>query len=324
LELLESISHKISDKLGKHYNDKNIPNISEIQLPRKDGELIWVELNVTFYEMEDTGNVIMIALFRNIEKRKKAEKLVQEKTLQLETTNATKDKFFSIIAHDLKNPLGSFREMSAMLNDNYDSFDDGERKEILTMLKSSSENLYLLLENLLEWSRAQRGLIQFNPINFELNFIANNCVELLKLSADKKRIKLVNNVASDFNIYADPNLITTIIRNLISNAIKFTLNDGIIEVGADMLTDQNTVKVYVKDSGIGMEQEIIDKLFRIDVNITSKGTSGESGTGLGLILCKEFVEKHNGKIWVESKIGLGSTFNFTLPIADNESSLLNQ
>ncbi len=238
---------------------------------------------------------------------------VEEKEQILKELNSTKDKFFSIIAHDLRNPLYGFREMSSMLYDNYNHLDAAELKEYLELLKNSSNSIFALLENLLEWSRSQQGLIHFNPIDFNLSFIVNNCIELLNLSATKKRILILNKISDSLTITADPNLITTVIRNLLSNAIKFTPVDGEIEIGMLSVDSKSYNTIYIKDSGIGMTQEIMDKLFKIDKSITSKGTVGETGTGLGLILCREFVEKHNGKIWVESEVGWGSTFYFTLP-----------
>ncbi len=233
---------------------------------------------------------------------------------QLESANAAKDKFFSIIAHDLKNPLGSFRSMLDLLVEHYNTFEEQERKDFLTMMKDSSTQLYNLLENLLEWSRSQRGLIKFNPNDTDLRMLAQNSITVLRLQADKKQIKLVNNIPSGSVAFADENLISTVIRNLMSNAIKFTREGGEITVGViNSSTDSTTC--YIKDSGIGMNESIKAKLFRIDDTITNRGTADEAGTGLGLILCKEFIEMHGGKIWAESEVGSGSTFYFTLPVA---------
>ena len=243
------------------------------------------------------------------------EELIDTKE-QLESANAAKDKFFSIIAHDLKNPLGSFRSMLNLLVDQYNIFEEQERKEFLTVMKDSSAQLYNLLENLLEWSRSQRGLIKFNPNDTDLKMLAQNSITVLRLQADKKQIKLVNNIPSGTKVFADENLISTVIRNLISNAIKFTLEGG--EITAGIINESvDSITCYIKDSGVGMNQAIKAKLFRIDDTITSKGTADEAGTGLGLILCKEFIEMHGGTIWVESELDKGSTFYFSLPINHN-------
>ncbi len=239
---------------------------------------------------------------------------ISELNIKLEKLNVTKDKFFTIIAHDLKNPLGSFRDITSLLHDAYSDFTEIERIDFLNLIKQSANNIYTLLGNLLEWSRSQRGIISFNPTQFDLSVIATNTVDLLSPASNKKNIKIENSIPNSTMVNADPNLITTILRNLISNAIKFTPEGGKIEIGAIYKSSGSSIYIYVKDSGIGMTDKTINKLFRIDVNVTTPGTNQENGTGLGLILCKEFVEKHNGEIWVESELGKGSTFKFSLPI----------
>ena len=183
--------------------------------------------------------------------------------------------------------------------------------EFLELMKDSAKNIYSLLENLLEWSRSQRGTIQFEPNHFPLRKIVDNNLSLAKLSAENKKIKLINLIDENINVYIDPNLITTVFRNLISNAIKFTNINGSITI--DAFRDGDFYIVSVIDTGMGMSQETISKLFRIDVHVTTLGTSQEKGTGLGLILCKEFIIINGGNIWVESELGKGSTFKFTLP-----------
>ena len=268
--------------------------------------------------------VIVFVLIVLIRSRRRNEKQISEKNDELETaneklteTNATKDKFFSIIAHDLRNPIGSFRNVVELMHDDYDSFDEEERKDFLRMMKKSSEQVFELLENLLEWSRSQRGTIKFNPTKIDIFAIAQLCVDLLTLTAEKKSIKLINSVPRSEFIYADAKLITTIIRNLMSNSVKFTREDGEIEVGYREL-DNGEVEVSVRDTGVGMDAERVASLFQIDKSKSTNGTNGEVGTGLGLILCKEFVEMHGGKIWVESEVGIGSKFIFTLPQPEGE------
>ncbi len=245
---------------------------------------------------------------------------------------AAKDKFFSIISHDLKNPISALILGSELLFNYYEKFSDAEIKQKIKQLSESSKFLFKLLENLLHWSRSQTGALQYSPKNDNIVNIINSSFELLKLNAQTKNIELIKNTPEILNCYFDEDMITTVIRNLISNALKFTPESGYVEVGAiikpseDYKTmsdlkpseglepSEGYLHIYIKDSGVGMDKETIDKLFRIDVNVTSKGTCGEKGTGLGLILCKEFVEKHGGKIWVESEVGKGSTFWFSLPI----------
>ena len=244
---------------------------------------------------------------------------------KLSKLNATKDKFFSIISHDLRGPLGSLKSILDMMASDYDSFTKEESIKFLSLMKDSSANLFALLENLLIWSRSQRGLIEIHPDNVNLYNLANGIISVLKLSADAKSIELESHIKPDTFVYADFNQLTTIIRNLFSNSIKFCNNGDKIIVGfkptiGNKFSSENSL-IYVKDNGIGMDKKIQNKLFRIDTSVTNIGTAGEKGTGLGLILCKEFVEKHGGKIWVKSIEGKGSTFYFTLPIAKNNVNL---
>lgn len=225
--------------------------------------------------------------------------------------NATKDKFFSIIAHDLRNPLGSFRDITKLLFDMHDDFSSEERIEFLALMKQSADKVYLLLDNLLEWSRSQRGLINYEPIDFNLYDLTQNTIDILQLSASKKELVISNQVNKNYIVYGDTNLINTILRNLISNAVKFTPNKGKVTLDAN-ITDEGMV-IMVKDTGVGLSEDAVSKLFRIDVNTTTLGTSNEKGSGLGLILSKEFVEMHKGRIWVDSTLGEGSSFSFLIP-----------
>ncbi len=268
-----------------------------------------------FFEarISNLSNNSVIFVAYDITKRKENEERIKSNNKELKGLNATKDKFFSIIAHDLRNPLGNFKLISNLLADSYDDLDENEKKEFLVMMKDSSNNIYDLLNNLLEWSRSQRGDLKLYPIDVEINDIAANCIQLLSPLANAKEISLINRIPDHTNITADLNLLTVVVRNLISNAIKFTPVGGEISVVAERQGKELLVSVI--DNGIGMTQETIAKLFRIDVNITTIGTSQEKGTGLGLILCKEFVEKHGGRIWAESEPDKGSKFIFSLPMS---------
>lgn len=246
---------------------------------------------------------------------KQKEKL-EEQYHSLNELNATKDKFFSIIAHDLKNPLGAFKHSTEILYKEFDYLESDEIRLYIEELFKSSNQVLELLENLLTWSRSQRGKIPYSPVEVPLNFIINNNFDLLKMNADKKKIQLVNALNEEVFVYADINMISTILRNLISNAIKFTRENGIIKVYGQKY-DDDFFQVTVEDNGVGIDPENIDKLFRIDSHYTTVGTTNEQGTGLGLIICKEFIEKHNGRIWVESQLGIGTKFHFTLPYSKN-------
>lgn len=265
-----------------------------------------------FYIAKTKSNKLLIEKNSEVELQKIELSNLNNKLME---SNATKDKFFSIIAHDLRNPLGSFSQTTKSLFEDYNDFTEDDRKKYLELMKKSADNIYSLLGNLLDWSRSQQGTIPFNPTEFDFRILASNTLQIISLSANIKKIALKNNIHENVIVLADPNLITTVLRNLLSNAIKFTPENGIISINSE-LNNGNAI-FSVKDNGIGMSKETIDKLFRIDINVTTLGTSKERGTGLGLILCKEFISKHGGKIWVESEVGVGSTFFFTLPIKPN-------
>lgn len=232
---------------------------------------------------------------------------------QLFESIRAKDKFFSIIGHDLKNPLQSLVQISEILTYYYDRMSENERQENIAKIKTISMNMSNLLQNILLWAISQNDRVRFNPENNDICPIIEDNMALYAPSADKKGIKLYMDVKKGTEAYFDVNMINTVVRNLISNSIKFTENGGFIRISA-LKTPDNMIMVSIKDSGVGMTKDIADKLFRIDVNVSTIGTNKEKGTGLGLILCKEFVDKHNGKIWVESESGKGSTFHFTLPV----------
>lgn len=230
---------------------------------------------------------------------------------KLSNLNKTKDKFFSIIAHDLKNPIGSFKQLTEALSEDFDKMQKEEIKEYIKLMKRNAKQLFELLENLLTWSRSQRDTIDFNPVDANLNKIIENVISTLNVQAENKSIKLKNEVATDLQLMADVNMLVTVLRNLISNAIKFTPENGDIRIYSE--EKENTIITSIKDNGVGISKDRIDNLFNPGCNGSTKGTKNESGTGLGLILCKEFVEKNGGKIWVESNEENGSTFSFSLP-----------
>ena len=240
-----------------------------------------------------------------------AQEKLNRQNIELQELNATKDKFFSIISHDLKGPLNSLTSFSSLLINHTESLSKEEIKMFAKDFDKSLKNLFSLLENLLEWSRSQTGNIEFTPESFDLAWLLLENMDLLNAQAQQKRITLVN--ANDHSVFvrAHKNSISTVIRNLISNAVKFTPEDGRITL--DVHQNGKEVIVSVTDTGVGMSEDIINKLFRIDSKHSTKGTANEKGTGLGLILCKEFVEKNGGRIWVKSTEGEGSVFSFSLP-----------
>lgn len=236
---------------------------------------------------------------------------VKHQNTELQNLNATKDKFFSILGHDLKGPLNSLSSFSNLLINYTDSLSKEEIQQLATDLDKSIKNLYALLENLLEWSRSQTGNIAFTPEAFDLTALLEENKSLLQAQAENKKITLVNNHTEPLTITTHKHSINTVIRNLISNSIKFTPEGGSITM--DIKKENGFVIVSIADTGVGMSREVMDKLFRIDAKHSTKGTANEKGTGLGLILCKEFVEKNGGKIWVTSEEGNGSVFSFSIP-----------
>ena len=239
-------------------------------------------------------------------------KLIQKQNEELEGLNATKDKFFSIIAHDLRNPFNALYVLTDILKTRFKELPEDETLNMIELLNASAKDGYELLENLLTWSKAQRNKLEFHPMELNLeNVIAGN-IQLLSNLAGSKEIKLVNESEGKVHITADHNMIDTVLRNLITNAIKFTPVGG--KVSASVKEQNKNAVVEVKDTGVGIKQDDLDKLFKIESGHSTLGTKKEKGTGMGLVLCKEFIENHNGKIWVESEYGEGSSFYFSLPI----------
>ncbi len=240
-----------------------------------------------------------------------------EREHELMTVNATKDKFFSIIAHDLKNPLGAMIGASNVLIKLGNEFSEEEKNEMFGVIAASSEHLYSLLENLLTWARSQTGTIEFHPNIKTLKFVVDDTIALHQLQAENKNICIECNIDESIQIFADSQMIHTVLRNLVSNAIKFTGEGGKIEISARIVpsnTIKKNVELRVTDNGIGMDESEVARLFRIDGGLRGQGTKNERGTGLGLIVCREFVEKNGGTIWASSRLNHGTTFSFTLPL----------
>jgi PAS domain S-box-containing protein len=278
----------------------------------KNGKLIWGEVNCSFLLGPD-GNLTGIhGITRDISERKRIEQELTLSQAVLKEIIATKDKFFSIIAHDLKNPLGTMMQTFDFLSVNPDSFNSQENWDLLNSIKESAVNTYKLLENLLSWANFQQGLIPFLPQKYVLKSTIELNINLLNSFAKQKNISLTHNILDSVLVLADINMLNTVLRNIINNAIKYTRSNGIIKI--DCIENELEIIVSVADNGVGMAPDTINKLFRIDSNNSQLGTANEKGTGLGLILCKEFIEKHRGRIWAESIPANGSTFFIALPV----------
>jgi two-component system sensor histidine kinase/response regulator len=248
---------------------------------------------------------------RDITERKQSEQIIKNNEIRLKELNATKDRFFSIIGHDLKSPFNNVIGFSDLILDQIQSGDYERVGKYAAIIQDSSERAMNLLKNLLEWSQAQTGKIKFNPQCIELVSVINEVLELSNDTAHQKSITILKKLPQNIPLVADKAMTHTILRNLITNALKFTNSGGELTISTEQIEKQ--LIVSVADNGIGMIQEDIDKLFQIDYCYSKEGTNKESGTGLGLLLCKEFIEMHKGKIWIESEIGKGSTFKFSIP-----------
>jgi signal transduction histidine kinase len=234
----------------------------------------------------------------------------------LSQLNASKDKFFSIIAHDLKNPFVGLMSLSKTLLESFETLDQEEIQECIQGIHETSKHGFHLLSNLLEWAKSQTGRIQWSPKYIDLRPIMLQNFALLETKAKEKKISLHCNVPANTCVYADANMVDTVVRNLATNALKYTENGGKVSISSHEAED--FVEISVDDTGVGIQEEDICKLFKIEIKYSSLGTAKEQGTGLGLILCKEFIEKNKGKIWVESKVGKGSSFKFVLPKDQSE------
>lgn len=238
---------------------------------------------------------------------------LEHKNSELEELNTTKDKFFSIIAHDLRNPMNTLIGFADLLNDSFDKFPEEKKKRFINIITSSSKNLFALLENLLQWARSQSGRMNFEPEFLNINVLLKENISILNHQAKKKEIEILLSSEHQLHLTGDKNMLNAIVRNLLSNAIKFTPKGGNITINAKDNMDY-TLTISVEDSGIGMTPKQLNNIFKIDSSRSEKGTYDESGTGLGLVLCKEFVDKHKGEIWAESEKGKGSKFHVKLPI----------
>lgn len=242
---------------------------------------------------------------------KHSDEALRNREKELKLTNATKDKLFSIIAHDLRSPFNAILGFSELLLENHDKYDYEKRERMIKSVLESTKKTYDLLDNLLTWSSAQSGIIKYTPDQIILEKIIRKAIEQTETNALQKEIHLSFAIADSIVVSADENMLNTVLRNLISNAIKFTRKNGKIEIVATQ--DKSKITISVKDSGVGIKKEILPQIFnRMDIE-TTRGTENEKGSGFGLILCKEFIDKHNGKIWVESEEGIGSTFSFSIP-----------
>ena len=296
---------------GFYAGDKSeMVSIDEVKQICKDGRIIWVEVATTLITDSNGRVESIIGVSRNIEQRKKAELLISQKNDKLEELNATKDKFFSIIAHDLKSPFCSIVNFSDILSSNIDELSKDKIRSFAGAINNSAKLTFKLLENLLEWSQLQRGKIEPNLKYYNLKSIVDEVVQLNNESAASKQIAIQVNIAPNIFAFCDIEITKTIFRNLISNSLKFTKNNGFVAI--DLVKNDSLAEIQILDTGVGIQPEKIPFLFSIEQDISTTGTANEKGTGLGLLICKELIEKQGGEIWVDSEVGKGTTFYFTI------------
>lgn len=282
----------------------------ESEWKRPDGTRIFVQESARVVKDKNGKVLYYEGTVEDITERKIAEEALKESEKHLRELIATKDKFFSIISHDLRAPFQALLSISDFFANDIDNMTKQEIIDFASDLNQSAENLYELLNNLLDWSRVQAGKMKYEPREIHLKKSIDKVIHMLTANAHNKHISLTSNISEDLIVYVDKNMLNSVVQNLVSNAIKFTNKGGEIKVMTDV--NDEFAEVAIADNGVGMDKDTLEKLFRLDTRVTSPGTKNERGTGLGLILCKELIEKCGGKIWVESELNKGSTFHFTL------------
>jgi len=281
----------------------------ELEQKCKDGSWVWVEATAIPHHDENGNFLGLNGVTRDISMRKKAEAEIELKTKELIAANTDKDRFVSILAHDLRSPFQSLLGLLGLLNKNFETFTTEKIGRYVKILYETAENTYNFLDDLLKWAQSQKT--PFQPSEIPFDDIWPDVFKAIKGSATNKDILIINEVPLDLVLYADSNMLKTVLRNLISNAIKFSHKRGSIKLsGAE---NEEGIKLSVTDTGVGMTPDTSSKLFDITNAQATKGTLNEKGSGFGLVLCKEFVEKHKGRIWVESEVDKGSIFTFLLP-----------
>ena len=283
-----------------------------ITIRHSSNKLIDVLYNASVYHNEEGKILGVFASARDVTERKRIEEEIKLKNDQLNLLNAQKDKLFSILAHDLRSPFQTLLGFSPDKPEELLTYPLEKIQKLALNMRVSANKLFSLLENLLEWSQMQRGMIGFKPRTITISEVVLRIVALINDTADKKLITIKCDIPEDLTLRADVQMFESVVRNLVFNAIKFTHRGGQITISAKALPN-NSVEISISDTGIGMKKEMIGNLFKLDANVSRKGTEGEASTGLGLIICNDFIEKHGGELNVESEVGKGTTFRFTLP-----------
>lgn len=307
----------VGEKMDRLYADpiRNMETL-EYRIIDKYGNIIWIENKITCVRDERGKIQKVFGIISDITIAKRAEEELKKSANELRELNETKDRFISIISHDLRTPFSSIIGFADLLLTDK-SMDEEKRTQYIQFIKESSKSMLSLVNSLLDWTRLQTGRIKFEPDRINAKFIIEKSFQILSGAALQKKIKLINEIDKDFFIHADENLLLQVFNNLISNAIKFTKPEGQIVVSAKLNVEMKQVEFSVKDNGVGIKQEDIQKLFKVDTKFTTSGTAGEKGSGLGLSLVHDIIKKHGGDIWVKSEVGKGSQFIFSIPVASS-------
>ena len=306
-------NENIKISLEKAY--QGVPQKLEFWGKRITGEIFPKE--IFLYKGNFFGKDVVITLATDITERKQTEAQFEAYTLQLQELIETRDKIYSIVAHDLRSSFSSILGLSELLTEDWDSIEDCRKQIFAKNIFIAADGSYKLLQNLLDWSKNQSGILEYEPVSFDMCGVINEILSLYRIQALQKNITVISEVTSPTFVYADVNMVQSILRNLISNSIKFTPKNGKVWVTICEHTvndAENMVCFSIHDNGVGISKERIHQLFDSKINSTTTGTANEQGTGLGILICKEMAEKNNGKLWVESEEGIGSTFSFTLPL----------
>ncbi len=302
---VQSVFKKILSKPQK-------PQTAEFRFQHENGSWVWFESHAQNLLENPIINGIVVNS-RKICHRKQYEEALKEKEAKLMELYNTKNKFYSILAHDLRSPFQYILGISRILSEKANTFSEKEISGFSEHIYNSTKNTLNLLDNLLKWAEIQQGKMICNPDFFYLMPLIDECINMFSFPAKSKKIKLINDTKSDFSIFSDRYMLETIIRNLINNSIKFTKSGGIVKIYA--VQKETTIEIIIEDNGIGMSAKIRASLFKLDKNNSVRGTEGEKGTGLGLLLCKDLTEKLSGSISVKSKLGTGTKFILSFPYA---------
>ncbi len=313
-ELIHPDDFPAVNALMKDHLEGRRPNYRiEYRMRCKDGSYKWILDQAKVVARDADGNPLrMSGTHTDISELKRIQEELTIKNHELGKINSEKDRFFSIIAHDLKSPFLGFIGLTNIMAEQASEFSAEELKKFGKEINQTAQNIYKLLKNLLEWSQMQQGTFDYQPKDLSLSERVQNTIETIRYRSEQKGIRVVNEITTPLIVYADERMTDSILLNLISNAVKFTHRFGTVTISAKSVAERE-IEIQITDTGIGMTKMDMDKLFKVGEKVRTIGTDGELSTGLGLLLCREFVERHGGKIWVESQIGKGSTFRFTLP-----------